>query len=140
MNFSINNYLLNSKINPNKNDINFEPIKQYGVPMGILYMPPPMPNYISVHSPSLKSGGFSFDSRSSNIPQFSKDKKEGGTNMNLPVNNNEFSIRGGNGVLEINGGNYQDINNTLFENMFDKVSKLKSNNKTQKKKNYFFQK
>jgi len=45
MSIAINNYLANST-----ESVNFEPIKQYGIPVALLLMPPPAPfhiNYLS---------------------------------------------------------------------------------------------
>lgn len=49
MSIAINNYLANSR-----ESVNFEPIKQYGIPVALLQMPPPAPfniNYLSSPTP-----------------------------------------------------------------------------------------
>jgi hypothetical protein len=100
--FSINNYLVNSL---KKNDVNFEPIKQYGVPVAILYMPPPIP--IGVDMKFLAETGSKIKNKKSATDSDERELKGGGDNE------------------------YMDENK--FNYMFDKISIKRSSNKTRKK-------
>ena len=125
--FSIDNYLVNSL---KKNDVNFEPIKQYGVPVAILYMPPPMPisvdmKLIADNVSNVKKGGHS------NVDGLFNELMDSNLNNKKYIfDSNELELKGG------ERNEYLDENK--FNHMFDKISIKKTSNKTRKKNQYQF--